>query len=136
MDPYRSTHLSTSYYSSEHLPMFAFAKQLSFVQLLRAHGKNIDFLYFIASMCHFLPSYLCKHRAIATIRTYLQHLHLSLLPRYVLKIQPSYSQGHVRAWARRNILEKGLHWPHWQSYALSRLMFVQLPQSTWNLKLD
>ena len=33
-------------------------KQLSFVALLNAHGKSFDYLYYIASLCQYTPSYM------------------------------------------------------------------------------
>ena len=75
----------------------------SFTSLLQSHGKHIDYMYYVASLCHYIPWYMCKQRAVSTIRLYLLQHQFSLAPRYTLKVQSSYTSSQVKAWAKSGI---------------------------------
>ena len=105
------------------------------VRLLQMHGEGLDYAYYLADLCHLIPSYQCKQTALTTIRTFFEALRMQLLPQYVLRVESSFCSRDLRRWARREITEAGAHRPHWRRYIGNRMTIVDIPMSSWKLKL-
>ena len=110
-------------------------KTLSFVRLLMCHRKPLDFCYHLAELCSHISACQCKVRALSCIQAFLNSQHQKLSARYAIKTISGYSDKAIKSWAKRVVVEAGQLRPNWTRYTLERLQVINIPMSTWNLKL-
>ena len=68
------------------------------------------YAYYLADLCHLIPSYQCKQRALSTIRMFFEALRLQLSPRYVLRFESSFCSRGLRKWANKEFELAGTTW--------------------------
>lgn len=110
-------------------------KKLCMVRLLREQGKHEDYAHYLAGLCHFILSYLCKQRALSTIRLFFEATHLQLTSSYVLRVATAYTVAQVKRWALQEVAVAGILRPHWKRYVSNRMSVVEILMSSWKLKL-
>ena len=81
------------------------------VRMLQMHGKGLGYAYYLADLCHLIPAYQCKQRALSTIRMFFEALRIQFLPQYVFRVESSFCSRDLRKWAKTEIVRAGTHRP-------------------------
>ena len=111
------------------------ANTLHIEWLLQSHKKGTDYCYFLLRLCNLIPNYCWKQRAIGVIRLFLNRSHLPYASRYTFKIHADADKESIKKWCHQCIKGAGKHRPHWKQHITEKLNFVEIPKSTWNLKM-